>query len=122
MMRRYVNDNKQKLASVNTAGEVDELNQFFNRFDCHDFTRKHGQVHDVLNSASAEEADVQKLHREDEIRRAFQHVTPSKTTGPDNIATTSAEQLASIFFPLYLMPVSSQILFQLLGSLHALCL
>ena len=86
LMSRSVNDNTQKLASVNTAGEVNELNQFFNRFDCHDFTRKHRQIRDVLNRASAEEANVQKLHREDEIRRAFQHVTPSKTTGPDNVA------------------------------------
>ena len=40
LMSRYVNGNTQKIASMNTAGEVTELNQFFNRFDCHDFFAK----------------------------------------------------------------------------------
>ena len=47
LMSRYVNGNTQKIASVNTAGEVNELNQFFNRFDCHDFSQKHRQIHDI---------------------------------------------------------------------------
>ena len=70
LMRRYVNGNTQKIASVNTAGEVNELNQFFNRFDCHDFSQKHRQIHDILNRASAEEEDFQRLNTsEDEFRR-----------------------------------------------------
>ena len=40
LMSRWVNGNKQKIASVNTAGEVNELNQFFNRFDSHHFLQK----------------------------------------------------------------------------------
>ena len=35
----YANGNTQKIASVNTAGEVNELNKFFNRFDCYEFSR-----------------------------------------------------------------------------------
>ena len=38
-LSRYVNGNTQKIASVNTAGEVNELNQFFDRFDCHEFSQ-----------------------------------------------------------------------------------
>ena len=61
LMSRYVNGNIQKIASVNTAGKVNELNQFFNRFDCHDFSRKHMWIHDILNRVSAEEDDFQRL-------------------------------------------------------------
>ena len=87
IMSRYGNGYTQKIASVNTAGEVNELNNFFNRFDCNDFSQKQRQIHDILNRASAEEDHFQRLNtNEDEIRRAFQHVNPSKATGPDNIA------------------------------------
>ena len=87
LMSRYVNVNTQKIASVNTAGEVNELNQFFNRFDCHNYSQKHRQIHDILNRASDEEDDFQRLNtKEDEVRCAFQHVNPNKATGPDNIA------------------------------------
>ena len=56
LMSRYVNGNIQKyMASVNTAGGVNEIIQFFNHFDSHDFSPKHRQIHDVLNRASAEE-------------------------------------------------------------------
>ena len=101
-MSRYVNGNTQKIAPVNTAGEVNELNQFFNRFDCHDFSQKRRMIHDILNRAFAEEDDFQRLNTsEDEVRRAFQHVNPNKATGPDNIAPrvlkACAEQLAYIF-------------------------
>ena len=86
----------RKYFSVNTADEADELNQFFNRFDCHDFSRNHSQIHDALNGASALDDDFQRLQTsEDEARRAFQHVNPNKASGPDNIAPqvlkTSAE-------------------------------
>ena len=102
MMSRYVNGNTQKIASVNTAGKVSELNQFLNRFDCHDFSQKLRQIHDILNRASAEEDDFQRLNTsEDEVRRVFQHVNPNKATGPDNTAPrvlkACAEQLAYIF-------------------------
>ena len=33
LMSRYVKGNTQKIVSVNNTGEVNELNQFFNRFD-----------------------------------------------------------------------------------------
>ena len=93
VMSRYVNGSTQKIASVNTAGEVNELNQFFNRFDCHDFSQKNRQIHDILNRASAEEDDFQRLNtNEDEVRCAFQHVNPNKATGPDNIAPCESQQ------------------------------
>ena len=59
LMSRYVNGNTQTIALVNAAGEVNELNQFFNRFVCHDFSQKHRQSY-VLNRASAEEDDFQR--------------------------------------------------------------
>ena len=97
-MSRYVNGNTQKIASVKTASEVSELNPFFSRFDCHIFLQKHRQIHDILNRASAEEDDFQRLNtNEDEVR----HVNPNKATGPDNTAPrvlkARAEQLSYIF-------------------------
>ena len=87
LMSRCVNGNTQKIALVNTAGEVSELNQFFSCFDCHDFLQKHRQIHDILSRASAEKDDFQRLSTDkDEVRRVFQHVNPNKATGPDNIA------------------------------------
>ena len=118
LMSRYVNGNTQKIVSVTTAGKVNELNQFFNHFDHHDFSQKRRQIHDILNTGSAEEDDFQWLNTsEDEGRCTFQHVNPKKATGPDTIAPHLLT-----FFALYLMRVSPQILFQLLGRLHALCL
>ena len=126
LMSRYVNGNTQNIFSVNTADEANELNQFFIRFDCHSFSRKHSQIQDVLNRASAVDDDFQRLHTsEDEGRHPFQHVNPNKGSGPDNIAPqvlkTCTEQLAH-FFALYFMSVSPQILYQLLGRSYALCL
>ena len=87
LMSKYVNGNTQKIASVNTADEVNELNQFFNRFDCNNFLQKHRQIHDILSRAFAEEDDFQRFNtNKDEVRRAFQHVNHNKATGPDNIA------------------------------------
>ena len=86
LMSRYVKGNTHKIASVNNASEVNEMNQFFNRFDCHDFSQKYRQIR-ILNRASAEEDDFQRLNAsEDEVRRAFQHVNPNKATGPDSTA------------------------------------
>ena len=94
--------------------------------DCHDFSRKHSQIHNVLNSSSAVNDDFERLHTsDDEVRRAFQHVNTNKASGPDNIAPrilrTCAEQLAHIF-ALYSVCVSPQILYKLLGRPHALCM
>ena len=101
LMSRCVNGNTLKITSVNTAGKDNELNQFFNRFDWHDFSQKHRQIH-ILNKASAEENDFQRLNTsEDEVWRLFQHVNTNKATGPDNTAPrvlkACAEQLAYIF-------------------------
>lgn len=52
---------------MNAAAEANELIQFFNRFNCHDFSQGHGQIH-VFNSASAEDDDLDRLHTsEDEV-------------------------------------------------------
>ena len=91
LMSRHVNGNTQKITSVNTGGEVNELNQFFNRFDCNNFSQKHRQIHDILNRVFAEEDDFQRLTtNEDEVWRMFQHVNPNKATGSDNIAPRSS--------------------------------
>ena len=92
----------QDIFSVNSADEAKELNQFFNRFDCYDFSRKHSQIHDLLNRASAADDDFHKLHTSgDEVRRVFRHVNPNKASNPDNTAPrvlkTCAKQLAYIF-------------------------
>ena len=87
LMSIHVNGDTRKIASVSTASEVNEPNQFFNRFDCNDFLQKHRLIHDILNRASAEEDDFQRLNtNEDKVQRAFQHVNPNKATGPDNTA------------------------------------
>ena len=74
-----------------------------------------------MNRASAEEDDFQRLNtNKDEAQRTFQHVNPNKASGPDNIApqVLKVHVLNSLltFFALYLMHVSPQILFQLLGK------
>ena len=91
---------------MNTADRANELNQYFNCFDCHDFSRNYRQIHYVLNKASAENDDFQRLHAsEDEVRRAFQHVNSNKASGTDNIAPrvlkTYAEQPARIFYIIF---------------------
>ena len=71
---------------MNTAEDASEMNLFFNYFDCHDFSRKHRQIHNVLNKPSAEDDYFRKAcTSEDEVRRAFHHANPSKALGADNI-------------------------------------
>ena len=87
--------------------------------------QKHRQIHDILNRASAEEDDFQRLNaNEDEVRRVFQHVNPNKATGPVNILhheyLRHALNSLLTLFALYLVRVSPQILFQLPGRLHDL--
>ena len=78
--------NTQKISSVSTVDEANEPNQFFNRFVWHNFSRKHRQNHDVLKRVSAEDNGFRRFHTSgDEVRRAFQHVTPDKTAGPGTI-------------------------------------
>ena len=81
---------------MNRADEANELNPFFKRFISHDFSRRHRQIRGVLNRASAEDDDFQKFRpSEDEVRRAFQHVTPNKATGLD--VEYSRHALTSLF-------------------------
>ena len=122
----YVNGNTQKIASVSTAGEINELNQFFNRFDCKKNSPKHRQIHDILSKASAEEDDFQRFNTN--RMRLGARFSVWIQTKPLAQITLHHKYLRHVlnslltFFALYLMRVSPQILFQLFGKLHALCL
>ena len=65
---------------MNAAAEANELIQFFNRFNCHDFSQGHGQIH-VFNSASAEDDDLDRLHTSEDEAVSYTHLTLPTSDG-----------------------------------------
>ena len=75
-----------------------ELNRFYNRFDCHDFSSEIRELFNTLSSAD----DLTFLQlEEDEVRKEFSGVNPTKAAGPDNVSPCvlkhCSSQLAHIF-------------------------
>ena len=84
---------------------ANDLNQFYCRFECHDFSKEREQLKKDLSEGLKGEGDETPLVEERDVRTAFKKVNSRKAAGPDNITPkllkTCADQLAGIFTLLF---------------------
>ena len=84
---------------------ANDLNKFYCRFDCHDFSAEREQLKTDLLEGLEKEIDESPLVEEHEVRTAFKKVNSRKAAGPDNITPkllkSCADQLAGIFALLF---------------------
>ena len=78
---------------------ANEMNDFYARFDCHDFSEEKKKiVHELLNESEMYN-DV--IIDEFEVLKAMKSINPSKACGPDNLSPKviklCADQLCGIF-------------------------
>ena len=94
-----------------TMDYADNLNTFYNRFNCHDFSVELENVKDQLKLISENQEQTFQT-TEDQVRSLFNKVNPNKAVGPDSISPRilklCSNQLAKIFSVIFNMCFSSQ--------------
>ena len=92
---------KRNTLCVNDDGNkfVNDLNEFYCRFDCHDFRSVHQNIMSTFNNLSQD--DIQECFNKDVVTSLFKKVNIAKASGPDRISgrlvKLCAEQLSFIF-------------------------
>ena len=101
LMSGYTSKSRSRLP-VTTVEYADELNQFYNRFDNHDFSAEHNGLQDLLTHSACD-----LVVTEGEVLRQFSRLNPSKAAGPDNLSSrvlkNCAIELANIFTVIFNM-------------------
>ena len=109
LMSGYVNKNKcsNDLPDI-SIDYANELNQFYSRFDCHDFSDKVENLM-ILNSGDTESFLTV---TEDEVRLKFSQIDSSKAAGPDKLSPRvlkhCSSQLAGIYTHIFNMCFTTQ--------------
>ena len=84
------------------------LNDFYVRFDTHDFSEMHSEIRNSLLSAPPSSS----FFNEDDVIKCFKRCNPRKGSGPDHIGgrllNTCAEQLGSVFYSIFNLSLSQQ--------------
>ena len=98
LMSGYSNGSSKSSPSPRTSLEfANELNAFYNRFDCHDLSQ---QTNDLLTSLTNDNETFLTVSEED-VRKELSKLNPSKASGPDGITPrvlkSCADQLSHIF-------------------------
>ena len=93
--------NKNSVLPRSSTEYADELNEFYNRFNIHNFKEATSALlHDIESSS-----ETFLTLTEDEVRREFSCVNPSKAMGPDDVSPrvlkNCASQLAPIFTTIF---------------------
>ena len=90
-------NSKPSVFSRKSFDYANELNQFYNRFDCYDFTDK---VDELLQLPSVTSDSFLTISEKD-VRLHFNRLNPSKAAGPDHVSPrilkNCSSQLAFIF-------------------------
>ena len=93
--------------SVNYANE---LNNFYNRFDKHDFSMECNELRQLLN-ASSESSDSSLIVNKSDVHHLLRSVNPSKAAGPDGMSPrlhkSCGSQLSSIFTVIFIMSLKT---------------
>ena len=98
LMSGYANGSGKSCPLPNTSLDyANQLNSFYNRFDCHDFSN---EIQILLNSAAPMNKAFLSLE-EHEVRQEFSRTNPAKAAGPDGISPrvlkNCCSQLAYVF-------------------------
>ena len=102
-IKTMVGYNKSKSTILLPSGEenkyVDDLNSFYARFDCFDFSEKHTDIRQLFSKNKDNTAPVTVITSQ--VEKAFKSLNPRKACGPDFIRPfilkTFAKPLSSIF-------------------------
>ena len=90
---------RKKIQTEDNAGFANDLNAFYARFDCHDFSNERKSVLDSLPDMSPP------IITESDVAKSFCKINPRKACGPDNIMGIVLReckyQLAQIFRELF---------------------
>ena len=112
LMSGYSNGSSKSCAIPKSSGEyADELNSFYNHFDCHDLTV---QTTELVNTLAdmANGVDTFLQVSEDEVRKEFVRLNPCKTAGPDGVTPrllkNCASQLSFIYSYIFNWSFSTQ--------------
>ncbi|KAJ8046681.1 hypothetical protein HOLleu_05444 [Holothuria leucospilota] len=76
-----------------TLDYVNDLNNFYNRFDCHDFS---DEVALSLSKLSRPTSNGHFVCTDNDVRREFCKLVSCKSTGPDNISPRLLNQNAKM--------------------------
>ena len=94
--------------AVQSDDYADQLNQFYARFDCHDFSTEREEVKDALMHSSAG-TDIE--CSEEEVLKVLKKTKPGKAPGPDGVMPgvlrVCAEQLCSILTRIFNMSLQA---------------
>ena len=105
MMSGYSNGSCKSCPLPKTSVDfANELNSFYNRFDCYDFSKETNELLvNLTNDPMAVEPFL--VVCEDEVRREFSRLNPNKAAGPDGVTPrvlkSCCSQLAPIFTFIY---------------------
>ena len=89
---------ERKRESKNCTNEyANELNNFYARFDCHDFSKERDESSNVLNESLSN--NVNKITIKDDIvHKTFKKTKPNKAPGPDGVSPKVLKYCASQLF------------------------
>ena len=86
------------------------MNDFYNRFDKHDFSMECNELRQLLN-ASSESSDSSLIVNESDVHHLLRSVNPSKAAGPDGMSPrllkSCASQLSFIFTVIFNMSLKT---------------
>ena len=101
------------LCVENENNIANELNDFYCRFDCHDFKNIQEDITSSFNTSDNEDHSPL-LITEKEVASIFKQVNVAKASGPDKLSGTlvkhCAEQLSTIFYIIFSMSLKHHII------------
>ena len=102
-----MNTTKKHLSTDDDLGKANELNDFFLRFENHDFSKECNNVMQTILTDVSCRIVIDPLR----IQSIFKHVCTKKSTGPDGIAAlllkACAEELTPAWCPIFQRSVDS---------------
>ena len=111
MMSGYSNgSNKTCPLPKSTPQYANELNDFYNRFDCHDFSLQTAELVNILKSNHIEKPFLEVS--EEEVRKEFKRLKPSKAAGPDELSPRVIKNCAEQLTPIFTFIVNSSLALQ----------
>ena len=111
MMNGFSNYTSKRSKLPNTSVDyANELNAFYNRFDCHDFSKEADDLQNLLSSHGTYSKPF--LSVTAEVRHEFSKLISSKAAGPDGllprVLKECVNQLANIFAIMFNLSFSTQ--------------
>ena len=93
---------KEGSIHISNGNYVNELNTFYARFDCHNFSEN---ITSLINDISRDNSDPLPSVKECDVKQVFSSLKKNKACGPDNITSNTlkscSKQLAPVFTSIF---------------------